>query len=169
MLFGRVYVTDRRRELPGREGSPYRERALDGIERVIIHHTAGSNRDFTAAEIADYHVLVQGWPGIGYHFLVHPDGRLDYVGDIRTARYHVGDLNASTIGVCLAGDFSREWPTRVALARARQLIVAGIWVVLGRRVAVRGHVEVWEEAGRGPTACPGATFWQWRELVAGAG
>ncbi|MGQ9676579.1 MAG: peptidoglycan recognition protein family protein [Chloroflexota bacterium] len=190
MFFGGVYVTDRRGELAARAGQEveavrdppllnearapapslsrgYRWRELAEIEQVILHHTAGANRDFSAAEIADYHVKTQGWPGIGYHFLIHPDGRVDYVGDIATVRYHVGDLNAGSIGICLAGDFSRERPTATALARARQLIQKGIWPVLGRRVPVRGHVEVWRQANRGPTSCPGDTFWQWRREVIG--
>lgn len=182
MFFGGVYVTDRRGELPERadeeagavrepplpgEVKGYRWRELAEVEQVILHHTAGANRDFSAAEIADYHVRVQGWPGIGYHFLVHPDGRIDYVGDIATTRYHVGDLNAGSIGICLAGDFSRERPTTTALARTRQLIQKGLWPVLGRRVPVRGHVEVWRQANRGPTSCPGDTFWQWRREVIG--
>jgi N-acetylmuramoyl-L-alanine amidase len=162
MMFGLVYVTDRRRPFNG--AADYAWRELGEVERIIIHHSATAG-DCTVEAIAEWHTRHNGWPGIGYHFLVHPDGRLEYVGDIAQSRYHVGDLNRASVGVCLAGDFSATRPTHNALMRTRQLITNGLWLALGRRVAVVGHRDVWREAGRGPTSCPGETWEQWRAEV----
>lgn len=171
MLVGKVWVRDLREGAMNRaptvgEGS-YSRRALDEIERIVIHHVGGGvNRDYTAAEIADYHVRTREWPGIAYHFLAHPDGRLEYVGDMATVRYHVGQINRSSIGICLAGDFMAEAPRRVCLLRVAQL-VGGIWRELGRKVPVVGHCEVGELTGYGATACPGNTWNGWRYQVVG--
>lgn len=142
----------------------YAEREIADIERIIIHHVGppGGNRDYTAQEIADYHVKVQGWPGIGYHFLAHPDGRLDYVGDIETIRYHAGMLNGSSVGICLAGDFTSAEPTE---AQMRAATTAATWVFedIGNIVPIVGHRDVSHLTGRGFTSCPGDTWDGWKQ------
>lgn len=161
MLLGGVWV----RDLRGKDDEGYELRDKREIERIVMHHVgAGVNRDFTAAEIADYHRRVQGWPGIGYHFLAHPDGRLEYVGDIGTIRYHVGKLNGSSVGICLAGDFMEEGPSRMMLMRVKML-VDGLRRVLRRKVAVVGHRDISGETGYGWTSCPGDTWESWRGMV----
>lgn len=122
------------------------------------------NRDCTAEEIAGYHVRTQGWPGIGYHFLAHQDGRLEYVGDLATVRYHVGLINGESIGICLAGNFNREKPPQPQLMRVNML-VSGLWRELGRYVPVLGHRDVWQLTGYGFTECPGDTWAEWRARV----
>lgn len=165
MLIGKVWVRDMRSLLPVSEGEAYDSRSLDDIRRIIIHHVGGGvNRDFTAKEIADYHVRSKGWPGIAYHFLAHPDGRLEYVGDIATVRYHVGALNRESVGICLAGDFTTEAPRRIQLLRVLQLTY-GIWRHLGRQVAVYGHREVSDLTGYGWTECPGDTWDSWKAVL----
>ena len=145
----------------------YASRTLAQIERIIIHHVGppGGNRDYSAREIADYHVKSLKWPGIGYHFLAHPDGRLDYVGDILTVRYHAGLLNPSSVGVCLAGDFSVEEPTAAQLATVRALC-SWLPVEIGRVLPVVGHRDVSHLTGYGFTECPGDTWPQWKSQVA---
>ncbi len=141
----------------------YAKRPLSAVERLVIHHTAGANRDFSALEIARYHVEHNGWPGIGYHFVVHPDGSIDYVGDMATIRYHVGLLNATSVGICLAGDFTAEWPTDAALHATCRLVQAlrAFWP----DIPVVGHCDIWLETGRGPTSCPGETWDEWAQEV----
>jgi len=86
------------------------------------------------------------------------------VGDITTVRYHVGLINGSSVGVCLAGDFTSEEPTLPMLAVVRGLKQ---WLngALGREVPVVGHRDVWELTGRGLTSCPGDTFEEWRGVI----
>ena len=166
MLVGGVWVRDLRGRLPtGAE--EYDRRESEAVERIVIHHVGGGvNRDYTAEEIANYHVGTRGWPGIAYHFLAHPDGRLEYVGDILTVRYHVGRLNASSIGICLAGDFNEVEPRRVQVHRVRQLC-RGLFRELGRVVDVVGHRDVSKLTGYGFTECPGNTWDRWKHLVGG--
>lgn len=164
MLLEGVYVADLRDRLPRHPEKAYRARALDEIEQIVIHHVgAGVNRDRDAAEIARFHVSARDWPGIAYHFLVHPQGFLEYVGDLATIRYHCGKQNARSAGVCLIGDFTREQPTPRQLMRCRMLIGA-IRQLTGRGLPIVGHRDL-TETGYGPTSCPGATWPRWKATL----
>ena len=168
MLFGGVYVRDLREHLP-RHGE-YARREPDEIARIVIHHVGGgANRDYAATEIASWHVDGQGWPGIGYSFLVHPDGRLEYVGDLLTTRYHCGRLNATSLGVCLAGDFAVEpaEPSDRQLMRTRMLVGA-IRRELGRELPIVGHRDLDPRAtGYARPLCPGVDWHVWKGRVDG--
>lgn len=158
-------VADLRRQLAGAED--YTMRALsdlgpDGPLRWLAVHHSGVPVDNSAREIASYHANVLGWPGIGYHFLVHQSGAVEYVGDILTVRYNVAGLNRQVIGVCLAGDFTRRPPGRPQLQAAR-LLLANLQFALGWAVPIAGHREI-ALPGSG-TSCPGNTWPQWKRAL----
>lgn len=127
---------------------------------LVIHHSATAG-DCSAQAVADWHVNHNGWPGIGYHYLVHPDGQIDYAGDIGTERYNVAGRNHECIGICLAGTFDKRWPTNEQLRAARgvvhamRLFVPSAAVVGHRDIALPGY----------ETECPGALWPQFREFV----
>lgn len=147
-------ITD---SLPRRPG--YRSRPRSAIRYVVIHHVGGGvNRDYTAREIARYHLDTKGWPGIGYHFLVHPSGQVDQVNRLEILSYHCRRLNEESVGVCLAGDFTEATPTLSQIASVGRLL-GGLQAQLGRELIVLGHGDV------PSTSCPGATFESWRQLV----
>ncbi len=126
----------------------------------MIHHT-GVDADNSPYEIANYHVNTLGWPGIGYHFVVHQDGAIDYVGDIGTVRYNVAKRNQEVIGICLTGNFTEHWPSEAQLRGARSVIHAMLAfvpaaVVVGHRdIAMPGY----------ETSCPGETWSLWKRFV----
>jgi N-acetylmuramoyl-L-alanine amidase len=130
---------------------------------LAIHHS-GVNVDSTALSIAEYHVNVMGWAeGIGYHWLVHWDGRIEYVGDILTARANVAKRNREVVGICVIGDLTSSQPTPLALTATVRLsaylkqLIPGAVVVGHREITVAG----WE------TTCPGNTFLGgWKAAVA---
>ena len=133
--------------------------------RIVIHHAGGSiNRDHTAEALARLHVRSNGWPGIGYHFLVHWDGTIEYVGDLGTSRAHVGNINRESVGICIPGNFQHERPPAAAIAATRRCIAA-VRLCCGA-VPVVGHRDVAHLTGYGPTSCPGDTWEQWRAEVA---
>ncbi len=161
-------VVDLRGQLPGTEH--YETRPLSHLgpggplKWLAVHHT-GVQRDNSAREIASYHANILGWPGIGYHFLVHIGGRIDYVGDILTIRYNVARQNHHVIGICLAGDFTRQSPGLPQLEAAR-LLLSNLQYALGWPVPIAGHGEV-ALPGFG-TACPGNTFLlgsRWKDRI----
>lgn len=163
-------ITDLRGTLPGPEGYALRELADLGpsakLKWLVVHHTATSG-DVAAAVIARYHVAVLGWPGIGYHFLVHQDGSDDYVGDILTIRYNVARQNPHVIGVCLPGDFTHQAPGPAQLRSARALL-ANLQFALGWAIPIVGHRAI---ALPGfATSCPGDTFLngpRWKDSLMG--
>ena len=102
-------------------GREYGWRALGDIRYLVVHHS-GVAVDSAAEAVARYHTQVLGWPGIGYHFLVHQDGRCEYVGDVCTTRANVAGRNHEVAGVCLLGDFTRVPPGEPQLTAARRLL-----------------------------------------------
>jgi len=123
----------------------------------VIHHS-GADVDNTALQVARYHVDNLHWPGIGYHFLVHWDGSIDYVGDLMTSRANVYGLNPQCIGICLLGNFTKYMPRAPQLLSARLLLTyltdltPQAETVGHRDIALPGH----------ETACPGDTWLLWK-------
>lgn len=137
------------------------------IRYLVVHHS-GVSLDSTAASIARYHSQTLGWPGIGYHYLVHQDGAIEYVGDILEVRYNVAGRNQEVIGVCLPGDFRGQPPGEAQVEAARTLL-ANLQFALGWFVPILGHREM-TLAGFG-TSCPGDTFLtgpRWKDWVDGS-
>ncbi|MDR3210676.1 MAG: peptidoglycan recognition protein family protein [Planctomycetota bacterium] len=135
--------------------------------RIVVHHSASTSGN---AEIFDrFHREERKWEnGLGYHFVI---GNGQGMGDGEVAvgnRWreqidgaHVrgtagGDnLNASSIGIALVGNFQDSLPTPRQLAALKGLVnylrqAAGISLA-----EVIGHNEV---SGRG-TLCPGHNFY----------
>ncbi len=152
-------VIDRRSDLL-RSGA-YPRRDLGLVKWIAIHHS-GTPGDCSAESIARYHVQTNGWPGAGYHLLVHPDGRTEMMNDLDRACFNVAYRNAETIGVCLAGDFSQAPPPAAQLAATKRL-VAELQFALGWFCPAVGHGEIADP--RSPSACPGATWPQWKAAV----
>lgn len=99
----------------------YPSRPLNQIQRVIIHHTA-IPPTFGADRIATYRVDNQGWPGIGYHYFITPEGVIQQTNELTTVSNHAGDYNPAAIGVCLAGDFTKTVPTPAQIEAGAQLV-----------------------------------------------
>lgn len=129
----------------------YATRATSTIKRIIIHHTATVQT--TWSNVARYHVQTKGWPGIGYHFGITPDGKVAYLGDINTIRYHAGDANTNSLGICFMGNFVTDTPTTAALNAYAQLR-ATLEKFLGRTLIAFGHRDV------GLTVCPGDKLYE---------
>jgi hypothetical protein len=164
-------IRDLRATLP-RIGE-YQRRSLDIVAGVLIHHTAGAHLDWTAEDIAKYHITPrpeapEGWPGIGYPFLVHWDGAIDWCQDLEAVTYHgdgqpringVGIYNWQMIGICLTGDFVQgRTPTPRQLLATHELTSLLSWA-LGRRLPVVGHQEI------SATLCPGDTWAEWGKVL----
>jgi N-acetylmuramoyl-L-alanine amidase len=145
------------------------------IRRVIVHHSAGRDTE-TADDVRRFHTAPppkgRGWGDIGYHWLIHrtplgfggraflpterqPPGPWTVAPgrDETRAGAHDEGQNADSIGVCIAGDYSRG------------PVPADGWAVLVATVAdvcrrydltadnIEGHRE--HEPPGGGTLCPG--------------
>jgi len=154
-------VVDLTAELMVHEKERYPRRPLSAITRLVIHHSAASSY-VGALAIARYHVLKNGWPGIGYHYVVGADGELLQVNKLETASYHCAGSNRRSVGLCLLGSFMKGMePTGPQIVAARSL-VAALLARLGLPYrAVVGHKELCS------TACPGDTWDTWKAAILG--
>jgi len=73
------------------------------IDKIVVHCSATpEGRDVSAATIDEWH-KARGWSGIGYHFVVALDGKIEYGRDLNKTGAHVKGYNKSSIGICYIG------------------------------------------------------------------
>jgi N-acetyl-anhydromuramyl-L-alanine amidase AmpD len=107
-------------ELPIHATDRYPTREHSQINSIVLHHS-GVSASVGAARIAKYQVERQGWPGIGFHYFVSDDGRIEQTQALETISKHAGGVNATSIGICLAGNFTDQPPTDAQLLSTGQL------------------------------------------------
>ncbi len=123
-------------------------------KRIIWHHSADDSDKAQLAKIEAYH-KERGFPlsslnyHVGYHYLVEQNGdviqcrREDEIGA------HDNGENPTSIGICLAGNFSIRYPSKEALAAAALLM----WNIKRRHNIPITRIEPhrWDD----DTDCPG--------------
>jgi hypothetical protein len=100
------------------ERYPRRERSQ--INSIVLHHSAVP-ASVGADRIAKYQVEKQGWPGVGFHYFVYDDGRIEQTQPLEVISKHAGSANDASIGICLAGNFTDQPPTEAQLLATSQL------------------------------------------------
>lgn len=140
-------VRDLRESLPESVEYTYDLRKLAQVDMVVVHHS-DTPATTTWQVMANYHVQHHGWPGIGYHLGIDPDGTIYYLGDLDTRRYHAREANARSIGICCRGDYSHTNPAPAMLDALGRLIGV-LRSFMGLQLQVVGHRDVCQ------TECPG--------------
>ena len=139
-------------ELPRHATRRYATRQLEAIRALVIHHSAVPP-SVDAWQIARYHVEREGWPGIGYHFSIAPDGHIHQTQPLEAISYHAGDPgNQEGVGICLLGNFTNESPPDPQLDATARLVA---WLLSELNLpteAVRAHCDYRQ------TQCPGLTW-----------
>lgn len=137
---------------PNGPNGPFGPLAHSRVDGIAVHHTAAP-KSTTWQSVASYHVNTRGFAGIGYHIGIR-HGVVSYIGDIGTARAHVGGENDHLVGVCVAGDYrTDDLDPADADKLSRTLAILGRF--LGRPVTVAGHKDF---SPPGHTVCPGAAI-----------
>jgi hypothetical protein len=114
-----------------------------------LHHSAVP-ASVGAARIAQHQVDIQGWPGIGFHYFVTGDGLLQQTQPLEAIAFHAGDANNPTsLGICLAGDFTSQPPSAAQLASTVQLVTWLLYKLNLPVEAIHPHKDYIA------TACPG--------------
>lgn len=76
---------------------------MRAIDTIVVHCTATpKGRDVTATDVDHWH-KERGFNGIGYHYLVRLDGRIEQGRPESEPGAHVAGHNSNSIGVCYAG------------------------------------------------------------------
>lgn len=139
----------------------YPRRDLSKVKYIVVHH-GGVSGDYTSESVAKYHIEQNGWPSIGYTFVLHPDGNIDWVNDLDRACYNVAGRNDEVMGVLYCGNFMAEQPPEYMLQRGYSLN-AEIQFTFGWFIPVVGHRNI---ALPGySTSCPGDTWPNWARRV----
>lgn len=128
--------------------------------RMTVHHTVTANNDALPMDarmrqLQSFHMDVNGWCDIGYHYLVGQDGQV-YEGRAEsTIGAHVGGSNSNNAGISFIGTFTSVVPS-AAMVSAGAKIIADIADRRGLPIdpsTVRGHRDYTS------TACPGDAFY----------
>ena len=149
-------------QLPRHPEQSYPTRSLEMITHIAIHHTAGP-ANTPVERVARYHVERRGWPGIGYHFYIMPDGTIYQTNRLTTISNHVYMNNQRSVGIALAGDFNENLPTPAQLNAAAALTA---WLMELLNIPIEnvwGHREYPSQS----TDCPGNQWrdgFKWREM-----
>lgn len=80
-------------------------RRIDGI---VIHCSDNLPTSKITAEDLDREHRRRGWNGIGYHFVILPDGTIETGRPLETPGAHVSGYNNHTIGICYIGGRNPE-------------------------------------------------------------
>lgn len=118
-------------------------------DMIVVHHTAGEND--TVESIHALH-RANDWAGIGYHYVIYPDGTVHAGRPEWSTGAHCQGYNSRSLGVNLVGNFEYQTPTE-AQVESLTLLLADLMETYGvPPEQVTGH-KVWNQ-----TACPGANL-----------
>lgn len=128
-------------------------------EGVVIHHFgvpdvacgAGGAAEIRAIQgVERHHAEVNGWAGIGYHWIVCQSGRIFEGRGWERIGAHASGHNETTYGIALAIDGQQHEPTKDAIDSVRWLIEDGVRLgYIATDYTLQGHRDV------GSTTCPG--------------
>jgi hypothetical protein len=159
-----IDVRDQLATNPASPWYPWRQRTLDEVDTVFVHHSAGTaSSDLATVEaIARYHTSPDGKnrPGICYTYVIGADGTIWQTSDIKDVVFsqgsadHPGDENRWGMGVCLLGNFTGGREPTPAQMTSLTALISYIEEVVGKGLRVWGHQDV---IG---TQCPGDS-WPW--------
>jgi N-acetyl-anhydromuramyl-L-alanine amidase AmpD len=110
---------------------------------VIVPPSVGADR------IANYQVQKQDLAGVGFHYYINADGRIQQTQPHQVVAHHAADADPTSIGICLAGNFTDEPPPAPQLSATSQLVA---WLLQELNLpieAIHPHKDYVV------TACPG--------------
>lgn len=130
----------------------------------VVHHIgripAGLGADnIDADRVNDWHIE-RGWAGIGYHFLIRPNGVIEQGRPDYAMGAHDEGENARSIGICVVGDFEQTLPTPKQII-ALTLLLADLHEKYGLKPSndtMCGHRD--NEPPETPTECPGKYLYE---------
>ena len=77
---------------------------MRALREIIVHCTATpKGRPVSKADLYKWHVKERGWSDIGYHYMVHLDGKVEKCRPLSKVGAHVAGHNRGTIGIVYVG------------------------------------------------------------------
>ena len=115
---------------------------MRNIDSIIVHCSATkAGQDFTAADIDCWH-RERGFNGIGYHYVIRLDGKLEKGRDVALAGAHCKGWNERSIGICYIGGLDENGRPADTRTNAQKRVLYQIIMDLQREyniLQVLGH------------------------------
>jgi N-acetylmuramoyl-L-alanine amidase len=113
------------------------------INEIIIHCTATpEGRECSVEEIRQWH-KARGFADIGYHYVIHLDGRVEPGRNVDIAGAHCTGHNANSIGVVYVGGCAKDGKTpKDTRTEAQKSALANLLINLRKlypRAKIHGH------------------------------
>ena len=117
-------------------------------KHIIIHHSGSEYDDVQS--IHKWHKEGNKWSGIGYHFIIHQDGKV-YRGRPQNAKgAHTYLSNSNSIGICVCGNLDMH-----TMTDAQEISLKELLVTLRRQY---DEAMISRHKDHMQTSCPGALF-----------
>lgn len=130
---------------------------------IIIHHSlTEDNQTVSWNAIRNYHINIQKWKDVGYHYGIEKvgdhyeilKGRMD-----NEEGAHTLGFNDKSIGICLVGNYDHTPPNADQLATLKRLVTSLMEIYQIPRMCVYGHWETYALRKRQiEKTCPGSKF-----------
>ena len=115
---------------------------MRNIDSIIVHCSATkAGQDFTAADIDCWH-RERGFNGIGYHYVIRLDGKLEKGRDVSLAGAHCRGWNERSVGICYIGGLDANGRPADTRTNAQKRVLYQIIMDLQREyniLQVLGH------------------------------
>lgn len=120
------------------------------INEIIIHCTATPDgRECSVTEIRRWHIQ-RGFTDIGYHYVIHLDGRVEEGRNVDIAGAHCTGHNTNSIGVVYVGGCGKDGKTpKDTRTQAQKSALANLLIDLRKlypRAAIHGHRDFAQKA-----------------------
>ena len=116
------------------------------INKIIIHCTATpEDRPHDVADITRWH-LARGFNTIGYHYLIHIDGRIEQGRPIEKQGAHCSGQNRGSIGICYVGGMTKDMKKAKDTRTPKQkdsliLLMIQLMYKYNKDMTIHGHNE----------------------------
>ena len=137
--------------------------ARDDTDMIVIHHTGNPCDDDLSAEQIHASHLMQGWSGIGYHYVIRKDGTIEEGRPEWAVGAHAQGCNWNSVGIHVCGNFEYATPTDAQIESASYLIgyLCDKYCLIPTAETVKGHRDLM------PTACPGQHLYEQMQTLRG--
>lgn len=132
------------------------------IDEIIIHCAdTPEGREVSVAEIDDWH-RQRGFKSIGYHYVIHLDGKVETGRPLATPGAHCTGHNSRSIGICYIGGTDRQGHTKDTRTEAQRRALLKLCRELKAKypkATIHGHNEF------AAKDCPSFDVQAWRKEV----
>lgn len=128
-------------------------------EMIVIHHAGfpDGDKDSSAEEIHKFHQEVNGWAGIGYHYVIRKDGTIEQGRRPNMIGAHAYQHNKNSVGICVAGNFEL---VKVPSVQLDSLKLLTAWLCQKYKLNPMGKGVIVGHRDLNDTSCPGDNLYK---------